>query len=86
MVINGKLLKNNRIIAMNQVENTDDCLNMTRQLESCLLELCKVFNIPITIWMSKNTKEFVQFKKTVFTSEQFIENVFFDRFVIELDH
>ncbi|HBN84756.1 MAG TPA: hypothetical protein DDZ89_13025 [Clostridiales bacterium] len=86
MNITGKLLKNNRIISMDQAINEDTSLNMTRQLEACLLDLCKSFNIPLPIWMKKNTKEFAHFKKTVFTSEQFLERVNFDSFVIEMDH
>ncbi len=85
MNITGKLLKNNRIINIEMVTNDDDSLNMTKQLEDCLLNLCKLFNIPIPIWMSKNTKEFVHFGKTFFTSDQFIEKVNFDKFVIESD-
>jgi hypothetical protein len=86
MNVTGKLLKNNKIISMETAVNEDASLNMTRQLEACLLEICKNLNIPIPIWMKKNTKEFVRFKKTIFTSEQFMEKVNFDSFVIEMDH
>lgn len=86
MTITGKLIKNNRIVEIKTVTNDEEGLNMTKQLESCLLDLCKFFNVPVPIWMNKNTKEFVNFKKTFFTSEQFIEKVYFDEFSIELDH
>lgn len=54
MYITGKLLKNNRIISIDQAKNEDENLNMTRQLEACLVDLCKSFNIPIPIWMKKH--------------------------------
>lgn len=55
-----------------------------KQMENCLLEICKGISIPIPLWMKKNSRELGAFRQTVFTAEQFLEPVHFDRFVLRL--
>lgn len=48
------------------------------------MELCAALEIPVPLWLKKNTKELANFRKTFFTSEQFMEKVWFDKFEILL--
>ena len=66
------------------IKNNDPQLAFNEKLEYCLLNICKQLSIPVPIWMEKNTKEFAHYKKTFFTNEQFIEDVWFDRFEIAI--
>jgi hypothetical protein len=53
-------------------------------LEKALVELCKQMDIPVPMWMKKNTKEFAAFGQTIFFREQYTENIRFDRFQIRV--
>lgn len=54
------------------------------KLEKCLIELCANLDIPVPLWLKKNTRELAVFRKTFFSSEQFIDKVWFDKFEIML--
>jgi len=54
------------------------------KLENCLLDLCSKLEIPVPLWLKKNTRELATFRRTFFTREQFIEKVWFDKFEIRL--
>lgn len=56
----------------------------SKQLEECLIRLCRELNAPIPIWVTKNTKEFAAFHQTMFPREQFAEDVYFDRMILRL--
>lgn len=56
-----------------------------KQLEDSLIELCKNMAISVPMWVGKNTREFSRFRWTTFNSDQFIEPVRFDRFMIRLE-
>jgi hypothetical protein len=56
-----------------------------KQLEASLIEVCKKMDIPVPMWLGKNTREFVRYKWTSFNSDQFFEPVQFDRFEIRLE-
>jgi len=54
------------------------------ELEHALVLLCRELDIPVPMWMAKNTHEFAAFHQTIFFSEQYTEKVRFDRFQIKL--
>lgn len=81
----GKLVIGTKVIKDALVENEDERLTYRDKLEYCLLELCKQLEIQIPLWLDKNTREFVRFRKTFFPSEQFTEKVYFDRFDIKVE-
>jgi hypothetical protein len=54
------------------------------KLEKCLTGLCSDLDVPVPLWLKKNTRELAAFKKTFFTPEQFIEKVWFDKLEIML--
>ena len=55
-----------------------------KDLEWCFVNLCKQLDIPMPLWLKKNTKEFARFRQTIFFEEQFTEKIEFNRFQINL--
>lgn len=84
MVIEGKLHKANLVVGYAKVEYTNESVRFSRELEEALVLLCKELNIPIPMWVDKNTKEFSGFHFTEFFDSQFLEPVHFDRFSLRM--
>jgi len=84
MTLNGKLLVEGKIIREGTAQDDDSSHSFRDKLENCLVELCASMEIPVPLWLKKNTRELAIFRKTFFTSEQFIEKVWFDKFEIKL--
>ncbi len=84
MILNGKLMVEGRIVREAASQDNDGAHSFRDKLENCLVELCSSLEIPVPLWLKKNTRELAAFRKTFFTSEQFIEKVWFDKFEISL--
>jgi hypothetical protein len=82
--LEGILYWENRPIGRHTREIPDDGRAFVFNLDRCLLALCKDLEIPIPVWMGKNTREFAAFRQTVFFREQFVETVLFDRLQIRM--
>jgi hypothetical protein len=80
--LEGKLFKANLMIADQTVTADGDGASFVRELEQALILLCKALEIPIPLWLSKNTREFAAFHQTIFFADQYTEPVTFDRFQI----
>ncbi|MDD4494168.1 MAG: hypothetical protein PHV32_07450 [Eubacteriales bacterium] len=83
MKLTGKLVKGTLTINEISAENSNASISITERLEQCLIAVCKELDIPVPLWLEKNTREFVQFRRTIFFAEQFTEKVHFDRFEIK---
>ena len=84
MRLEGKLFKANLMIRQAVVTKDNPEMSFVKELESALIELCRTLDMPIPLWLSKNTHEFAAFRQTLFFSDQFTEDVHFDRFQIKL--
>ncbi len=84
MKLEGTLFRANLTIADVIVERQDCGESFVKQLESCFVQLCRELEIPIPLWLDKNTKEFSRFHQTLFFEEQFTDKVLFNRFQIKL--
>lgn len=84
MKVEAKLFWGNKPGPCMDVADEDASRPFHKQMERCLLELCKGLNIPIPVWMPQNTRELGRFRRTTFTAEQFLEPVSFDRLVLSL--
>ncbi len=82
MKLEGKLFKANLMINTATVEKPDTQAPFVKQLESCLIDICRMLDSPIPLWLDKNTREFARFHQTLFFTEQFTEPVPFDRMQI----
>lgn len=85
MKLYGKLLKERKIIREEVAVNIDENLSFHDKLESCLVEVCSKLECQVPLWLEKNTKEFVLYRKTFFPREQFIETPWFDKLEIRME-
>ena len=81
----GKLIKERKIMREEVAINEDINLAFHDKLEKCLVEVSGKLDCPVPLWLEKNTKEFVSYRKTFFTSEQFMEKVWFDKLEIRIE-
>ncbi|HHV95205.1 MAG TPA: hypothetical protein GXX37_01805 [Clostridiaceae bacterium] len=84
MKLTGTLIIGTKTIKKITVEKDDPDMSFHDILEECFIDLCKGLDIPVPIWMKKNTTEFSAFRRTFFTNEQFTEKVNFDRLEIRM--
>ncbi len=56
----------------------------SERLGQALISLCRELNVPLPLWLNKNTKEFAHFHQTLFFPEQFDEVVMFDRMRLKI--
>lgn len=84
MRLSGKLVKGTKTLKETLVEENNESLSFRNMLEECLIKLCGELDIPVPLWLKKNTTEFARYRRTFFTNEQFVEKVSFDKFEIRL--
>lgn len=84
MKLEGTLYWENRPVARQTREIPAEGNSFVFNLDRCLLALCKDLEIPLPVWMGKNTREFAAYHQTVFFKEQFSETVLFDRLQIRM--
>ncbi len=48
-----------------------------------ITEICYIMDIPTPVILSKNLRHYIEFNNTVWKSEDFVESVDLDKFVIE---
>ena len=84
MKLEGKIFKGNVMWREATVIVDEPQLTFVKELEKALIETCRSLDIPIPMWLSKNTQEFAAFRQTLFFSDQFTEPFPYDRFQIRL--
>lgn len=83
MRLEGKTFRGTYIDRIVVVERAEEHLRFSKQLENCLLQVCKDLDVSPPLWMEKNTSEFAKWHQTVFHAEQFMERVPFNRLEIK---
>ncbi len=83
MKLEGRTYRDNYTLAVIVSERHEPELRFVKQLENCLLDLCKQLDVSPPLWMEKNTHEFAQWHQTIFHSDQFMEKVPFSRLQIK---
>ena len=84
MKLEGKLFKGNLMIAQAVSSIQAPEMSFVKELETNLINLCRQLEVPIPLWLSKNTHEFAAFRQTMFFADQYTETVRFDRFQIKM--
>lgn len=80
----GKLYKGT-VTLEEQITEADETQGSYQdRLEKCLMDVCQKLNIEVPLWLSKNTREYVRFRRTSFNADQFFNPVKFDRFEIRI--
>ena len=78
----GKLIDDNRIIkdevSMSEIEES-----YQENLKTCISELCYKFDISTPYWLKPNINEYNRRHKTSFDENNFVEEIYFDKFTIE---
>ncbi len=82
MKLEGRVFKANLMLREYTVSIPDSGERFTARLERCLVMLCHQLEMPIPLWLEKNTHEFARFHQTLFFADQFTEPIYFDRFQI----
>ena len=82
MRLQANLYRANLMLASVTIDRGQSDERFSRQLERCLVDACHELNIPLPLWMEKNTKEFARFHQTLFFREQFSDPIMFDRLQI----
>lgn len=85
MRMNGRLLHGPAVLKDVTAEVPDDSGGYQDRLEALLVEVCRELGTAVPMWLSKNTKEYVRFRRTSFGSDQFFEPVLFDRLEIRVE-
>lgn len=85
MILYGKLMRGNVVLKESKAAGEDPAKSFHDQMEEAFLKLCRELDIPVPIWLKKNTREISRYRKTYFETEQFVEDTFFDRFVLEIE-
>lgn len=84
MKLTGKLEKGSILLREVWMDEQEADTLFHDRLERQLVRLCREIEIPVPIWLKKNTREIARYRKTFFGKEQFMEDVFFDRFILEI--
>jgi hypothetical protein len=79
----GKIITKNKIINHHVVIINEDN-EYQEELKKCIIDICYYFDIQKPYWLNKNLLEYNRIKKTSFTQDNFIEEIFFDRLEIEV--
>ncbi|MBU3175165.1 hypothetical protein KPL47_02145 [Clostridium estertheticum] len=78
----GKLIKDNRIIRDEvTISEIDD--SYQENLKMCITDLCYKFDVSTPYWLKPNVNEYNKRRKTSFDENNFIEEIYFDKFIIE---
>lgn len=79
----GKLIKDSKITGHAEFTCTEE-IEYQEQLKICIKELCYALDLQKPFWLPKNLEEYNRTKKTSFIQDNFIEEIKFDRFEIQV--
>ncbi len=83
--MSGKLYKGPTILNSVSCSVPEASGGYQDKLEALLILVSHELSVPVPMWLSKNTKEYVRFRKTTFGSDQFFEKVVFDTMEIRVE-
>ncbi|QBD84167.1 hypothetical protein DP149_00835 [Clostridium tetani] len=78
----GKLMKDNRMVDEEVVAYNSE-KDYEKNLEICIKEICNRLDISNPYWLPINHEEFEKMTKTTFNKDNFMEDIQFDKFIIE---
>lgn len=79
----AKKIKSNRIVDSLVVKN-GEVISPDEKRDKCLKDICQKFDVSVPVWLKKHHMEFAQFKSVSFTSQDFMDEIDFDKLEIEL--
>ena len=84
MKMNGRLFKGPTLLANAGCEVSDEEGGYQDRLERLLVLVSHELGASVPMWLTKNTREYVRFRRTSFGEDQFFEPVLFDRMEIRV--
>lgn len=78
----GKVVRRGKIIKDEVVVSNMDGTYQDN-LKACITELCNKLDIPRPYWLPPNVNEYNRRRKTSFNENHFIDEIDFDKFIIE---
>ncbi|MCT8977813.1 hypothetical protein N4T77_14525 [Clostridium sp. CX1] len=78
----GRIVKNDKIIK-DEVVTSNLEGSYQDNLKACITEMCYKLDISKPYWLPINLEEYNNRSKTSFTEHNFIEEIDFDKFIIE---
>ncbi len=80
----AKIIKDGKIVKDIVVEDDSEDKTRTRKVFDSLEHICREFDLGNPIWLASNISEFKRFSKTNFNSDNFMEQIEFDRLEIQI--
>ncbi|GAA0181981.1 hypothetical protein SH2C18_44350 [Clostridium sediminicola] len=80
--ISGSIIKKTKIISEEIVSSTTDG-SYQDKLKECITEICYRLDIEKPYWLPNNLEEYNKRNKTSFDEHNFVDEIAFDKFVIE---
>ena len=84
MKMDGRLFKGPTVLATAGCEVPDNEGGYQDRLERLLVLVSHELGASVPMWLTKNTREYVRFRRTSFGEDQFFEPVLFDRMEIRV--
>lgn len=84
MILTGKLIKGTRVTKESTIKRNEEDGSFRDLLEESFIAMCKELDVPVPLWLKKNTAEFARYRRTFFNSDQFVESIKFDRLEIRI--
>lgn len=84
MTLEGRTFVGNRLINIKEIHYSNPKASFSVELSEAIVILCREMDIPVPMWMKKNTHEFAAFHQTIFFDEQYPDKVSFDKFQIKM--
>ncbi len=83
--MSGRLYKGPVVLLDTVCEVPDTMGGYQDRLEMLLVEVCRSLGATVPMWLSKNTREYIRFRRTSFGEDQFFEPVAFERLEIRVE-
>ena len=84
MVLEGRTYKGNRLLKLKEISYENPDASFSAELSEAIIILCREMDVPVPMWMKKNTHEFAAFHQTIFFDEQYTDKVKFSSFQIKM--
>lgn len=84
MILTGRLIKGTSIMKESSIEKNSEEGSFRDLLEESFVALCRELDTPVPMWLKRNSTEFARYRRTFFDSDQFMEDIKFDRLEIKL--
>ncbi len=80
----GIIRKKNKILQDMVAEYPGDDISEMDMLHECIQQICYEFDLQRPIWLSKNQREYGEYRRIVLTQDNFIEPIDFDALELEI--